>query len=46
MALSVCVFAVSPARATSFISLPVQNLKTMALYLVGPPTKGACAAIA
>ena len=44
MALSGCAFAVSPAPATSFISPP--NLKTMALRLLGPPTRGARGAIA
>lgn len=34
------------ARDEFHLAAIVQNLKTMALYLVGPSTKGACAAIA
>jgi hypothetical protein len=33
------------ARDESHLPAIVQNLKTMAVRLVGPPTKGACAAI-
>lgn len=34
------------ARDEFHLAAILQNLKTMALCLVGPPTKGACAAIA
>ena len=34
------------ARDEFHLAAIVQNLKTMALHLVGPPTKGTCAAIA
>jgi hypothetical protein len=34
------------ARDEFHLAAIVQNLKTMALRLVGPPTRGACAAIA
>jgi len=34
------------ARGEFHLGAIVQNLKTMALRLLGPPTKGTCAAIA
>jgi DDE family transposase len=36
----------SGARDEFHLAAIVQNLKTMALRLVGPPTRGACPAIA
>jgi len=39
-------FAVAGARDEFHLAAIVQNLKTMALRLVGPPPRGTCAAIA
>ena len=41
--ISICLTGV---RDEFHLAAIVQNLKTMALRLVGPPTRGACAAIA